>query len=693
MSSITEVIPGRPSRQREATRLSSSNSGTTPFRHFFWLWSLRAFFISTFLFTTCSAVAVPVVGVVRSKADLSPIAGADVRVQSTTAGVITSMTGSFIIDLPLGDPVTLAAGKFGFINSSVQAAPTGDPTPIEIQLEPLASGPPSSNPYHDPSAACQYCHAYYYDGWSGASTGKVSRHATAGSNTWVRDLFDGSGTGGGLAQPGYVFKRDSTSLDAGNPYTTGLCAECHLPLLSSLLPDDMPPGARTELSDATASSPEGSLERLAHDFGVTCEVCHKTESVNQANGGFGRTGFYGKAKLYRNDDGVQFGPLADSDVDFANLMRAAYNPLHTESRLCATCHEYRMDHDFDGDFDEPGSPPGQTTYSEWLSSEYAQRGITCQRCHMAPDGDQVDIGISGPTRSPSQIHNHRFEGASLSKLQRAADVILEATQVVDGIEVRAEVRNVGAGHNFPTGFTTRNVILAVTATTNLGQSLSWVAHGTDLVPEWGGIGNDPNDYGSKPGRGYARNLYGRGEVQGATQERVIFIDALGEVSNTSIPPKGKDISHYLFSLDGVSADLVTVTASLVYRRVWKDLAEEKGWTLDGQGKPYGDLLAEQQHFTVTIENMAEPTPTPTPTQAESTPTPTQLEPTPTPTIPPDSYDLVVDGRADAKDLIAYLKDRAGVEEFPTDFNGQGGEDFSDLFEFARFWYQSSASQK
>ncbi len=646
--------------------------------------------IVVFISMVPPANSVPVSGVVRSKADQSPIAGAEVRVESATQGVVASMSGTFSIDLPAGIMVTLAAGKFGFINSSIRLTPSANSAPVVIRLEPLASGPPLSNPFHDPSVACTYCHAYYYEGWSGAGSGVASRHATAGSNTWVRDLVDGSGTGGGLGQPGYVFKRDSTSLAAGNPYTTGLCAECHLPLLSSLLPEDTPAGARVDLSDAAASSPEGSLERLAYDAGVACEVCHKTESVQQANGEFGRTGFFGKAKLFANDDGVQFGPLPDSDVDIPHIMRAAYNPLHTESRLCAACHEYRMDHDFDGDFDEAGSPPGQTTYSEWLSSSYAQRGVTCQKCHMSPDGDQVDIGVGGPSRSPSQIHNHRFEGATLSRLQRAADVILDATAVAGALQVQAEVRNVGAGHNFPTGFTTRNVILAVTATTNLGQSLVWSSSGTDLVPAWGGVGDEANDYGLKPGRGFARILYGRGEVEGTTQERVIFIDALGEVSNTAIPPKGKDVSHYLFSLEGIPGDIVTVTATLVYRRVWKDLAEEKGWTLDGQGQPYGDLLVEQVHLVVPINHQIEPTPTST--QVEPTPTPTLAEPTPTPTRHPDSCDLVVDGRADAKDLIAYLRDRAGVEDFPTDFNGKNGEDVADLFEFAQFWYQPPPGQ-
>jgi hypothetical protein len=374
------------------------------------------------------------------------------------------------------------------------------------------------------------------------------------------------------------------------------------------------------------------------------------ENVEQANGLLGRTGFFGKAAIKRTDRALQFGPLDDANFMAQPVMRTAFNNLHRSSLLCAACHEYNMDHNFDGDFDDPGSPPGQTTYSEWLNSTYAASGITCQDCHMAPDGVLTQIGFGGPVRSATEIHNHRFEGTTLPFLQAAVSLVLQASRTGGELDARVDVMNVGAGHNFPTGFSTRNVILAVTATTELGETLSWLDPGTDLVPDWGGVGPDANDYGLKPGRGFARVLYGRGAIEGTTKERVIFIDALGEKSNSTIPPGGIDRSRYRFDLSGLAGHTVTVEARLLYRRMWKDVVDIKGWTLDGQGKPYGDVLVRSARF-------------------------------------PDSCDLIASGRCDAADLIAFLRDHGGIEDYPTNFDGANGEDALDLFFFASRWYR------
>ena len=431
------------------------------------------------------------------------------------------------------------------------------------------------------------------------------------------------------------------------------------------------------------------------------------ESVAQANGQLGRTGFFGKALLRATDTTLQFGPLDDAVIHIEPMMRAAYNPLHSSSLLCAACHEYNMDHDFDGDFDESGSPPGQTTYSEWLASPYALAGIGCLDCHMKSDQNLEQIGVGGPFRPASQVHNHRFEGTTREMLESAVDLVVDASRVGEELHARVEVINSGCGHSFPTGFTTRNAILSVTATTQLGETLNWIVEGTDLVPEWGGTGTEPDDYGLTPGRGYARVLYGRGDVEGTTRERVIFIDALGEKSNTLIPAGGVDVSRYRFNLTGIQGQAAVVQARLIYRRIWKDVVVAKGWTLDGQGNPYGDVLVKTAVAPVALVDPPTPTPTPTVTETPaSTPTvtetgtptssPTGTETdtpsstatetiTPSPTAKPDSPDLVQDGKCDALDLLALLRDRQAIQDYPTDFDGEDGEDLKDIFYFARRW--------
>jgi len=633
-----------------------------------------------------SAYAVQVMGVVREQGTAAPIEGARVREQLSDNVVLTDETGAFSIELDLDAFVVLTAAKEGFYNDSPipPAILVADPPdPVTIELEAIPDTPDLENPFLDPrdgATLCMTCHVTAFNDWAGDGFSAPSRHSTAGQNTWVRDLVDGSGTGGGLSQPGYVFKRDSTTLALGR-YQTGLCAECHLPGLSSLLPDDTPEAARVEMSDATPGSTEGSLARLAHDSGVFCGICHKMESVND---NFGRTGFFGttqfapNAILRKTDTALQFGPLDDGVIRFPGQMSAAFNSLHADSRQCAPCHEYNMDHDLDGDFDDEGSPPGQSTYSEWLASSYAVPGEgfkSCQNCHMVSPEEFAQICLGGNFREGSQTHSHRFEGTTLPFLQAAVDLILEASQEGDELVARVDVTNSGAGHHFPTGVSIRNAILVVTAETPGKQPLDWITPGTNLVPDWGGTGNDPNDYGGQPGRGFAKVLRGRN----SGDLRVLFIDAIALEENTQIPAGGTDQSRYRFDVSGLADETATVEARIVYRRAWKDLADAKGWTFDGQGNPYGDVLVKS--VTAQVALVTVPTPTPT-----TVPTPT---PTPTSTPVPDSCDLIVDNRCDAHDLIAFLRDRRGLDDFMTDFDGNEIEDLGDLYIFSSQWYTVS----
>jgi hypothetical protein len=458
-----------------------------------------------------------------------------------------------------------------------------------------------------------------YGEWAGTGDfERPSRHATAGQNRWVRDLYDGSGTPGG--SEGYLFVRDSPLHDPSvNPsglHTSGLCAECHLPTLAALAPV---PGT-VKMSDATSESQDGSPERFAYENGVTCSLCHKIENVNDQ---LGRTGFFGNGELLISDPGLAFGPLDDSVLDLESQMVASYNPLQGESKVCAPCHEYNMDHDFDDDFDEAGSPPGQTTYTEWLASPYAALGVQCQDCHMTP-GTEFETAIcvfGGLVRPGTSVHEHRFEGTTLPYLQAAVDVVVEASQVGSEVHARVEVANVGAGHNFPTGVSVRNAMLVVRARTESATSLPWLA-GTDLIPSWGGLGDDVDDYGDTPGRGFAKVLLGR---EGT--ERVLFIDAINLLENTQIPSGATDTSVFLFDASGIAEEEVVVEGKIIYRRAWKDLAEAKGWIggVDGQGFPYaGDVLVESASATVILE--AASTPTATPTNISIPP------PTPVPTL-------------------------------------------------------------
>lgn len=557
------------------------------------------------LFVGGSMDAAPTSGRIVEAETQIPIEGAVVRVQATAPFAVTDSNGGFTLEISDRPFFILTAAKEGYINNASYSGVVGA-TDITIELTPVPAERIEGVPPYSPPIACAGCHLVQSAEWSGGDSSRPSRHATAGRNLWVRDLYDGSGTPGGEA--GYVFVRDSPILsDEVNPsglHRSGLCAECHLPSLAAL--SEIP--GTLKLSDATAESVEGSPERDAYENGIFCAVCHQIAEVND---NLGRTAFFGNIEPTLGDPGLQYGPLDDAVIDIPLQMRASFNPLFKDSKMCAGCHEYNMDHDFDDDFEEPESPPGQNTYSEWLGSAYAVEGEnfkSCQDCHMPPaQGDPAVICVfGGPTRDASAGHSHRFEGTTLPYLQAAVEIVVDAVRDGGQVHAKVDVSNVGAGHDFPTGVTVRNAMLIVRARTTSGDQLPPLA-GTSLIPDWGGVGDDPNDYGGTPGRGYAKILRSHDD-----RERVLFIDAVELVSNTRIPAMETDSSEYFFDLSGFEGEEIHVTAKIIYRRAWKDLAETKGWIggLDAQGYPYeGDVHVKSATVALGVDT---PTPTPTP---------------------------------------------------------------------------------
>ena len=106
-----------------------------------------------------------------------------------------------------------------------------------------------------------------------------------------------------------------------------------------------------------------------------------------------------------------------------------YQPRFTESRFCASCHEYN---------NPDTGAPGQNTYTEWLASPYAQAGPdfrACQDCHMPAATEPGPISSLGgqPIREPEPARSHRFTGATPTTLSDAIELDLTATQ--DGPEL------------------------------------------------------------------------------------------------------------------------------------------------------------------------------------------------------------------------------------------------------------------
>jgi len=181
------------------------------------------------------------------------------------------------------------------------------------------------------------------------------------------------------------------------------CLNCHAPLAEqkTLLAQQLGwPGI-------TQDRPPSYVPEDLHRQGVTCAACH----VRQQR---------------------RFGPPPRTGVpagDTPGLPHGGYSPqaAFTDSRFCAACHQ----------FPEDGPALNgkllENTYAEWQASSYAAKGKSCQSCHM-PQRRHQWRGIHDP-----------------AMVRQALSVNLEVTPIKgDRLQVRARLRNSGAGHYFPT---------------------------------------------------------------------------------------------------------------------------------------------------------------------------------------------------------------------------------------------------
>lgn len=173
--------------------------------------------------------------------------------------------------------------------------------------------------------------------------------------------------------------------------------------------------------------------------GVNCEFCHSLAEVEITERG----------PVHRLDVGnVKRGTIAEADSPAHDV---AYSDLHETSRICAPCHEYVTD---DG-------TAILTTYTEWESSSFAEKGETCQSCHMAvTQGQVVDPKIG--RESNAEVNLHEMPGGhSIHQLLKALNVKVHPRREDDTVFVDISVSNVGAGHAVPTGMPGRKIILEV----------------------------------------------------------------------------------------------------------------------------------------------------------------------------------------------------------------------------------------
>lgn len=459
-----------------------------------------------------------------------PVSGASVRVRATDNATTTDLNGEFTLAIPAtGEEVEVAAWLDGYYIASTHVTPPA--SGIVLTLRPYHQEDNPAYEWASPTTgvgACVACHPMIVTQWEN------NAHGGAVSNARFFSLYNGTNLSGTLqVGPGYV---------NDFPGTTGLCASCHAPGLGvdGYLTSDMN-SARDEIT-----------------AGIHCDYCHKLGGVylNPATGSVypNAPGVEGTRVLRPPaGDNIFFGPYDDiKDPD-------TFLPVITESQFCAPCHQFSF-----------WGTPIYESYEEWLSSPYAEAGTPCQVCHMPPNGDSYFAlpEMGGLPHPPETIPSHLELGAtSLELLQDAVQTSVTAQEDGAQVEVTVVITNTGAGHDIPTDFPGRQMLVLVTATDEEGQHLTQISG--PIIPAWGGA------QAGSPGKVFAKVLRDvkTGEMPVVSYWKQTLIE-----SDNRIPAMGADESTYTFELSPAGGT-VDVKVDLFFRRVLADLAAQKEWDI------------------------------------------------------------------------------------------------------------------
>ena len=525
----------------------------------------RTLLLLFFSSTLSASVSAQVSGTVVDDETDEPIVGAVVSVQATNTETTSDEAGAFALASTSGG-VIVAGAKGYFYASSSETAPVSD---VEIRLEPV---PQDDDPYYTFSSPerCSTCHPAQYEEWVGSPMQK------AGMNTWVYDIYDGTGTGT-EELAGFIYTRDSVFAE-NNPASE--CASCHQP----------EPWAR-EPFQAMGNREEPTPGML---HGVSCDMCHSIADINLSNPNFPGI-FPDVVTLTRPENNgwvVMYGALGDVTYEQSGWMRAAYQP-QLKSEVCAACHQDANDPNEDHSFEVDPLPPlrpaiiSEPTYVEWLDTPYAdpedELHAECVDCHMAATNagaacDRVTLG-----RPDGDVRSHRILGTTAEFLENALSVSMDAEIVGDSLEVEVAITNDQTGHHVPTGVTIRNMILLVEAWQQSDGTA--LAHtGSTVIHDLGGVG-DPAEgyYAGLPGR-----LYGKINIAENGTTPTFFTDAVAIVDDNRIPALATDMTNYTFEIPSGSGDL-EVRARVIYRRSWRALVDGKNWKYDGHGNDLEDI--------------------------------------------------------------------------------------------------------
>jgi hypothetical protein len=355
------------------------------------------------------------------------------------------------------------------------------------------------------------------------------------------------------------------------PNENGNCVFCHVPAAVSAVQQ----GANL----STFMEGTWGYRSNVVTEGVTCDVCHKVTGVLLDNNKLPYVDHQGVQSIsfVRPSPGLQFlsGPGAHLSTFNPSFNRTCA-PIFSESEFCAPCHY--------GNF---SGVEIYASYKEWLNSTYSnkesQNYRSCQDCHMSsaePVGNTLPIERSACSEENKKFrdfsHNMMKYGTDPDNPDRkiplmvkeAATVTIDQVSLGEGqVTFRVTVTNSGAGHKFPTDSPLRHLILLVEAKDMNNHPLTQISG--PMIPIWGA-----RDYAGYPGEIYAHILKDRDTNQ---MPSVAFWNPIELGSDTRLAP-GQTVQKE-YSFIAPSNGSAVVSARLIYRNVFINIADQKKWPI------------------------------------------------------------------------------------------------------------------
>ncbi len=325
------------------------------------------------------------------------------------------------------------------------------------------------------------------------------------------------------------------------------------------------------------------------DRGVFCDFCHSTKSIA------GRQPFNHN---YIADAGPgRNTKRADLEFPWAPYHKTQVSELFETADLCGMCHDERNSF----------GVWVKTTYQEWLETDYAEREIVCQWCHMPPrEGKPAKMGRERPWN-----HAHWFGGGFSGFVEGAARAKLKVPQesVTPGTTVPLEITisDIATGHLFPTGSTEeRDVWLRLAVVDAEGNELQHIP----VTPN----PQDPNDryfitsnaMEAYPSHSDHSEVLARDSLpEGDRIYQDVFLDSNGKVTfgqwyavriiGNRLEPGETRVEKYSWQVpEHLAGQEVRLRATLKYRRV----ADSHAAIMGIEKRPH--LLVSQDEKVVRI---------------------------------------------------------------------------------------------